>query len=129
MQQLLFLAIAGALGTLSRYALGGLMQQITGTNFPYGTLLINVLGCLIIGFIMQIALTTDLIPANIRVVITIGFLGAFTTFSTFSYETVKFLEDGALISALMNVVSNVGLGLLATFFGILLGRINLGGVS
>ena len=63
MQQLLFLAIAGALGTLTRYALGGLIQRITGTNFPYGTLLINVLGCLLIGLIMQIALTTDLIPS------------------------------------------------------------------
>ena len=128
MQQLLFLAIAGALGSLSRYALGGLIQRITGTNFPYGTLLINVLGCLIIGFIMQVALTSDLIPPNIRIIITIGFLGAFTTFSTFSYETVKFLEDGALIAAVMNVMSNVGLGLLGTFCGLLLEKIALGGV-
>ena len=128
MLQLLFLALAGALGTLSRYGLGGLMQRLTGTSFPYGTLLINVLGCLIIGFIMQVALTTDIIPSNLRVVITIGFLGAFTTFSTFSYETAKFLEDGAIIAAAMNIASNVGLGMLGTFGGMLLGKITLGGV-
>ena len=77
---------------------------------------------------MQIALTTDLIPPNIRIIITIGFLGSFTTFSTFSYETMKLLEDGALIAASMNVMSNVGLGLIGTFCGLLLGKIALGGV-
>ena len=128
MQQLFFLAIAGALGTLSRYSLGGLMQHLTGTAFPYGTLLINILGCLAIGFIMQVALNTDLIPANLRVVITIGFLGAFTTFSTFSYETMKFIEDGALVAAMTNIAANVGLGLLGTFCGMFLGKITLGGV-
>ena len=128
MRQLLFLAVAGALGTLSRYALSGLTQRITGAGFPWGTLVINILGCLIIGYVMQMALTTDIIPASVRVVVTIGFLGAFTTFSTFSYETVKFLEDGALVSAILNITSNVGLGLIATFFGMLLGRITLGGV-
>ncbi|HXX59321.1 MAG TPA: fluoride efflux transporter CrcB [Dehalococcoidales bacterium] len=127
MKQILFLAVAGALGTLSRYGLGGLAQKIS-VNFPYGTLIINLLGCLIIGFIMQVALNTDLIPSNLRVVITIGFLGAFTTFSTFSYETIKFMEDGAFVAAILNITSNVGLGLLATFFGILLGRITLGGI-
>jgi len=128
MQQLLFLALAGALGTLSRYGLGGLVQRISGTGFPYGTLLINVLGCLVIGFIMQVALTTDLIPANLRIVITIGFLGAFTTFSTFSYETAKYLEDGALVSAMLNIATNVGLGLMGTFMGMFLGKVTLGGV-
>jgi CrcB protein len=128
LQQLLFLAIAGALGTLSRYALGGLMQRITGTGFPYGTLLINILGCILIGLVMQVALTTDLIPSNVRAIITIGFIGSFTTFSTFSYETMKLLEDGALVSAMMNIASNVGLGLIGTFCGLLIGKIALGGV-
>jgi CrcB protein len=128
LQQLLFLILAGILGTLSRYGLGGLMQRLTGTAFPYGTLLINILGCLAIGYVMQVALTTDLIPPNIRVVITVGFIGSFTTFSTFSYETMKLFEDGALVSAMVNIASNVGLGLFATFCGMLLGKITLGGV-
>jgi len=125
---LLFLAIAGALGTLCRYGLGGLAQRIVGTDFPWGTLFINILGCLIIGFVMQVALNSNVIPAASRIMVTIGFLGAFTTFSTFSYETVKFLEDGAWVSATLNIASNVGLGLIATFLGMLLGKITLGGV-
>ena len=128
MRYLLFLAIAGALGTLCRYGLGGLAQRIVGTDFPWGTLFINILGCLIIGFVMQVALNSNVIPAASRIMVTIGFLGAFTTFSTFSYETVKFLEDGAWVSATLNIASNVGLGLIATFLGMLLGKITLGGV-
>ncbi|RJQ38034.1 MAG: fluoride efflux transporter CrcB [Dehalococcoidia bacterium] len=128
MRMLLLLAAAGALGTLSRYGLGGLVQKVAGYGFPYGTLIVNGLGCLAIGFIMQIALSTDIIPANFRIAATIGFLGAFTTFSTFSYETVRFLEDGAWVAALLNIGSNLGVSLLATLSGILLGRIILGGV-
>lgn len=128
MRVILLLAVAGAAGTLSRYGLGGLAQRITGASFPYGTLVINVLGCLAIGYVMQIALNTDIIPADARVIITIGFLGAFTTFSTFSYETVRLFEDGAWVSAILNLVTNVGLGLTATLLGILLGRITLRGV-
>ena len=112
----------------SRYGLSGLTQRITGAGFPYGTLLINVLGCLAIGYIMQVALNTDIIPVTLRIVLTVGFLGAFTTFSTFSYETMRFLEDGAWLSAILNIGTNVGLGLTATFFGMLLGRITLGGI-
>jgi fluoride exporter len=128
MRILLYLAVAGALGTLSRYGLGGLAQRIGGSGFPYGTLIINVIGCLVIGLVMQIATNTDIIPASARIFITIGFLGAFTTFSTFSYETVRFLEDGAWVSAFLNIGSNLGIGLTATFIGMLLGRIILGGV-
>lgn len=128
MSMILLLAVAGAAGTLSRYGLGGLAQRITGAGFPYGTLVINVLGCLVIGYIMQIAVNTNIIPATARVVVTIGFLGAFTTFSTFSYETVRLLEDGAWVSAMLNIGMNVGLGLAATLLGTLLGRITLGGV-
>ncbi|MBN1368353.1 MAG: fluoride efflux transporter CrcB [Dehalococcoidales bacterium] len=129
MQQLLFLALAGALGTLSRYALSGLIQKITGIAFPWGTLIINATGGLIIGYIMQLALNTDIIPANLRVIVTIGFLGAFTTFSTFSYETVKLLEDGAFVLGALNVILNVVIGLGATFIGMLLGKITIGGAG
>ena len=128
MRTILWLAMAGAAGTLSRYGLGGLAQRVTGAGFPYGTLAINVLGCLAIGYVMQIALNADIIPASTRVIVTIGFLGAFTTFSTFSYETVRLFEDGARVSAILNLVMNVGLGLTATVLGILLGRITLRGV-
>lgn len=128
MRIVLLLAGAGALGSLSRYGLGGLVQRIAGAGFPYGTLVINVLGCLAIGFIMQIALNSNIMSATTRVVITIGFLGAFTTFSSFSYETVRLLENGAWLSAILNISGNLFLGLLATVFGIAIGRATLGGI-
>jgi CrcB protein len=128
MRIVLLLAGAGALGSLSRYGLGGLVQRFAGAGFPYGTLVINVLCCLAIGFIMQIALNTNVMSATTRVAITVGFLGAFTTFSSFSYETVKLLESGEWFSAIVNVASNLGLGILATIFGILIGRATLGGI-
>jgi CrcB protein len=86
-----------------------------------------VLGCLAIGFIMQIGLNSDLIPRTLRVTITVGFLGAFTTFSTFSYETVSYLQDGAWLLASLNVVSNLGLCLISTVIGMALGRVAAGG--
>jgi CrcB protein len=128
MRLILMLAAAGVAGTLSRYGLGGLAQRLAGAGFPYGTLVINVLGCLAIGYVMQIALNSDIMSATTRVVITIGFLGAFTTFSTFSYETARFLAEGAWLSAILNIAMNVGIGLAATLLGGLLGRITLGGI-
>lgn len=127
MGQIIFLAIAGALGALSRYGLSGLIQRLSGAGFPYGTLVVNVLGSLVIGFVMQIGLNTDIIPRTLRVTITIGFLGAFTTFSTFSYETVGYLQDGAWLLASLNIISNLGLCLLSTITGMALGRIVAGG--
>jgi CrcB protein len=129
LSDILFLAFAGALGALSRYGLGGLAQRVAGTGFPYGTLLVNILGSLIIGYIMQVSLNSDIIPRSLRVIVTVGFLGAFTTFSTFSYETARFLEDGAWLSCFINIAANVGLSILATLAGMLLGRITLGGVG
>ena len=128
MRIILYLAVAGALGTLSRYGLSGLAQKITGAGFPYGTLIINVSGCLVIGYIMQVALNSDIIPATARVIATLGFLGAFTTFSTFSYETVRFLEAGEWLYAILNIGLNVGVGLTATLLGTFIGRITLGGI-
>ena len=127
MSEIVFLAVAGALGALSRYGLSGLVQRLSGTGFPYGTLVVNVLGSLIIGFVMQVGLNTDIIPRTLRVTITVGFLGAFTTFSTFSYETVGYLQDGAWLLAPLNIISNLGLCLLSTIIGMALGRIVAGG--
>jgi CrcB protein len=127
LKELLFLALAGSLGTLSRYGLSGLTQKLTGAGFPYGTLTVNVLGSLIIGFIMQVGLSTDIIPRTLRLAITLGFLGAFTTFSTFSYETVSYLEDGAWLLASMNILANLVLCIGATFLGMMIGRLTVGG--
>ena len=125
--QILFLALAGALGAVSRYALGGLAHNILGNSFPYGTLIVNVIGSLLIGFIMQISLSTDMVSPQMRTIIIIGFLEAFTTFSAFSYETASLLEDGSLAAASINIVANVALSLVAVFLGIGLGRMAVGG--
>ena len=92
--QILYLAIAGALGAVSRFLLSGFTYRLLGSGFPYGTLFVNIIGSLLIGFIMQVGLSTDIIPQQLRTVITAGFLGAFTTFSTFSYETLNYIQEG-----------------------------------
>jgi CrcB protein len=124
--QALYLFIAGGLGALGRYGLSGLAQRI-GAGFPWGTLAVNVLGSLTLGFIMQIGLSTDVIPREVRIAATVGFLGAFTTFSTFSFETARYLEDGVWSTGLLNIISNVVLCIAAALLGMFLGRTATGG--
>jgi CrcB protein len=124
--QVLYLFIAGGLGALSRYGLSGLAQRI-GAGFPWGTLVVNVLGSLVLGLVMQIGLSTDVIPREVRIAATVGFLGAFTTFSTFSFETARYLEDGVWATGLLNIVLNVVLCIAAALLGMFLGRTATGG--
>lgn len=126
MREVLLIGLAGAIGALSRYGLSLLANRFVSESFPFGTLIVNVLGCFLIGYIMHIGLTTDLIPATWRVAVTVGFLGGLTTFSSFSYETVRFIEDGAWVLAGGNIAANVLLCIPATLLGIGLGRITLG---
>jgi CrcB protein len=127
--QILYISIAGLLGTLSRYGLSTFTQKLSGAGFPYGTLVVNVLGSLAIGFVMQLGLSTDIIPRSLRIATAIGFMGAFTTFSTFSYETVSYIQDGAWLLASANIVGNLVLCLTATTLGMVLGRISAGGIG
>ncbi len=127
MRELLFLAGAGAAGAVSRYALSGWTYRVFGERFPYGMLAVNVLGSFLIGLVMQAALSADLLSREARVAATVGFLGAFTTFSTFSYETMKAIEDGEWTKAGANVVLNILLCLGATWLGLLTARQIWGG--
>jgi CrcB protein len=127
--QILYISIAGVLGTLSRYGLSTFTQKLTGAGFPFGTLLVNVLGSLAIGFIMQLGMSTDIIPRSLRIAATIGFMGAFTTFSTFSYETVSYVQDGAWLLASLNILLNLTLCLSATWLGMALGKVTAGGIG
>jgi CrcB protein len=115
------LIIFGIAGTLTRYWMQGLVQQRTGSTFPYGTLVVNLSGCLFLGLIAQYALTHIQIPADWRIGITIGFFGAFTTFSTFSLETARMLEDGEWIRASAYLLSSVVGGVIAVFVGMRVG--------
>lgn len=118
---LLYIAIGGAAGAVARYGLGGWVQERAGFAFPWGTLVVNVLGCLLIGFAMRY-LEGVRLPAEVRAMATVGVLGAFTTFSTFSYETVALLEEGAWGRATAYSVGSLLVGIGAVYIGIALSR-------
>ena len=112
------IALFGAIGTLARYGLGGVVQIRTGSTFPYGTLLINLTGCFFLGLIGQITLNRVIIPPEWRVAIAIGFFGGYTTFSSFGWETAKMFEAGEWLRACTYVAASVVFGLLLSVAGI-----------
>ncbi|MCD6359104.1 MAG: fluoride efflux transporter CrcB [Dehalococcoidia bacterium] len=127
MREIIYITVAGGLGVLGRYYMVGIVHRLLGTGFPYGTLVVNLLGSFLIGFVMQVSMSTDLVPRALRLALTLGFLGAFTTFSTFSYETFSYLEDGNWLMAGVNILANVVPCIIAVFLGYLLGRTLHGG--
>lgn len=116
------IALFGALGCLARYLLSGWVYALAGRGFPYGTLAVNVVGAFLIGLIMEFSLRSTLIPQELRVGLTIGFLGGLTTFSTFSYETYRLMEEGDFVAATVNVLASVLVCLVCTWAGILTAR-------
>ncbi|TFH21902.1 MAG: fluoride efflux transporter CrcB [Myxococcales bacterium] len=127
MSEILALAAAGALGAVGRYLVSGWAYRVFGEGFAFGTLVVNVIGCFALALFMHAALATDAIPRTLRLAVAVGFLGAFTTFSTFGYETVRYLQDGDLRLAAANVAANVVVCLLATWAGFAAGRVLIGG--
>lgn len=117
----LYIAIGGAAGAVARYGLGGWIQDRAGFGFPWGTLVVNVLGCLLIGFAVRY-LETVRLPAELRALMGVGVLGAFTTFSTFSYETVALMEEGAWGRAAAYSLGSLALGIVAVYAGTSLSR-------
>ncbi len=111
------LIVFGSLGTLARYALQGIVQERTGSTFPSGTLVVNLLGCFLLGGIAEYALAHLTIPPEWRIGITVGFFGAFTTFSTFSWETARMLQDGQWRLATTYVLASLLGGLVTIFVG------------
>jgi CrcB protein len=126
MIKLLLSFLAGGSGSLARYLLGDWVQRQETESFPLGTLIVNVLGCLLIGFLAAAFSGRILIREEYRVMITVGFIGSFTTFSTFGLETFTLLDDGQVPRAMTNVVLSVGLGLLAVWLGYRLAQSWLG---
>lgn len=114
---LLWVAVGGAAGALARYGVEGWIQERTGFGFPWGTLTVNLLGCLLIGFAVRYLEAVRLGP-EVRVFVAVGLLGAFTTFSTYSYEAVALLEAGAWGRAAAYSVGSVVLGIVAVYAGI-----------
>jgi len=124
--RLLLICLGGAAGTGARYLIGGLAARWLGPEFPYGTLFINVLGSFLIGFIQQVGLTTLAIPETTRLVLTIGVMGGLTTYSSFSYETIRLIENGSWLGAAANIVLTTGLCLVVCVLGLGLGRLVVG---
>jgi len=122
MQIILYIALFGALGCVARYYLSGWVYGLVGKAMPYGTFAVNILGAFLIGLIMEFSLRSSLVSQELRIGLTIGFLGGLTTFSTFSYETFRLLESGQLPQALVNVFSSVTVCLVFTFVGIAAAR-------
>jgi CrcB protein len=124
--RLLLICLGGALGTGLRYLISGIMVQWLGPAFPYGTLAVNVAGSLIIGVIQEVGTASLLIPDTARLFLTVGLMGGLTTYSTFSYETVRLMENNAWHQAWINLVVTSTFCLAACFLGIAVGRVLVG---
>ncbi len=122
MNQVLAIAGGGALGALLRYWVSNGVYLLTGRDFPYGTLVVNVLGSLLMGFLFIWLLERSLAGTAMRAFVLIGLLGAFTTFSTFSIETLNLVEAGHMGRALLNVLVSVVLSIGAAALGVILAR-------
>lgn len=122
MQKYFFIALGGSLGAIARYSVDSVVADWMGTKFPYGTLVINITACLIIGFsLVFLGRRTELNPAW-QFLIPVGFVGAYSTFSTFEWETFSSLQAGAFFLAALYVALSFFLGLLAVWCGVLLAR-------
>ncbi|MEX0776150.1 MAG: fluoride efflux transporter CrcB [Phycisphaeraceae bacterium] len=122
-QKLLWIAVAGAAGTLARYGLAGLVHRWPGSSeFPWGTLVVNAAGCLLFGVVWGLAEYRHVISDDLRPIILIGFMGAFTTFSTFAFETTHMLQGAQWGYAAANIVAQNVLGVIMVLAGFALAR-------
>jgi len=120
--KILYLSIGGAAGTLSRYYLSGIVQRMVGSSFPLGTMAVNLLGCLLFGSVWGFFESRLLPGSELRLLMLTGFMGAFTTFSTYMFETAELVKYSQIAMALANVVGQSVLGLTFVLAGIALGR-------
>ena len=118
----IWVGVAGFFGAIARYALGGFISERVGGAFPWETFVINISGCFALGFIFTLLTERFLPHPTLRIALTVGFLGAYTTFSTFAFETMRLAEDGAVVFAALNLFASVGAGLLAVYAGTWAGR-------
>ncbi len=122
--QLLWVGFGGFLGSIGRFVMAGALNRFSPVlGFPVGTLTVNILGCLLIGLLHGVTETRSLLGPDIRIFLFIGVLGGFTTYSTFGFESLALLKDGAILKASVNIILHVFLGLSAVWVGDALGRL------
>lgn len=123
MQKVLLIGLAGLVGTVGRYALSGVVARRFGETFPAGTLVVNLVGCFLAGLLFYLLQERNLVGPTTRTVVMIGFLGGFTTFSSFGLQTFTLLRDGEFWFASFNIVGSNLLGLLLVWAGYTLGKL------
>ncbi|MBN1311142.1 MAG: fluoride efflux transporter CrcB [Anaerolineae bacterium] len=123
MQKLLLIGAAGALGALARYGLAGVVQRIGGVDFPWGTLTVNILGSFLFGVVWSLSEDRLIIGSETRLIVLTGFMGAFTTFSTFMFETGALLREAQWELAALNLAGQNTVGLTCLFLGLIVGRL------
>lgn len=123
MKNYLLVAVGGVIGAVGRYWLSGAVSRLSYGRFPYGTLVVNLVGCLLIGFIMTLALERFSWSSELRVFLVVGILGSFTTFSAFSYETMSLLREGSYLLGAANAGASLAGCLAAAFAGIALAHL------
>jgi CrcB protein len=119
---LVFIAIGGAAGAVSRYLLQGWVQELTGDRFPWGTFAVNISGSFFLGVVFALAMDRAIMAPEIRVPLMIGFIGSYTTFSTLMLESWRLAEEGDILFMFGNLIGSVVVGMLAVVAGLLLGR-------
>jgi len=117
-----WVGLGGFLGANARYLLGGFISERWGVVFPYGTFVINVTGSFILGFFMAYAQERSWVEPGARLMLAVGFVGAYTTFSTFEYETMRLIQDREMLLAMLNVLGSLIAGTIAVFGGFALGE-------
>jgi CrcB protein len=127
MARFFWICLGGALGTGARYAVSGWALKRWGPSFPYGTLAVNLVGSFLIAAVMHIGLTTEILSADARLILAVGVMGGFTTYSSFNYETMRYFQDGAWVIGLANVFVMVAACLIAGLAGLAAARWLVGG--
>ncbi|OHB54814.1 MAG: chromosome condensation protein CrcB [Planctomycetes bacterium RBG_13_44_8b] len=121
-QKILYIALAGAAGTLARYWLSGIVQRNITAQFPFGTAAVNIIGCLVFGLLWAVLENRLSISGQTRIIIFVGFFGAFTTFSSVMFETAQMLDESQWLWASANIILQNVLGLVSIIIGLTIGR-------